>query len=97
MAMSDHDLNEQDKEVLIKFLEYLSKETSWRYALRQLNRLETITLWENLPKGSMLGVSIGAVMYVLKLPLEELVNKSLTSYSKGWEMQVMYYRFKEGE
>ena len=98
MATSKHDLNEQDKERMEKFLDYLSKETTWRYALRQWNRLETVTLWDKaVVNGCMMGVYIGAVVDLLNLPLEELVNKSFHAYSKGWEMQLMYYRFQEGE
>jgi hypothetical protein len=98
MAMRDHDLNEQDKETMEKFLDYLSKETTWRYTLRDWNRLETVIVWDKSQvNGCMIGLFIGNLVDLLKLPLEDLVSKCVTAYSKGWEMQVMYYRFKEGE
>lgn len=96
MAMSDHDLNEQDKELMGKFLDYLSKDTTWRYVLRQWNRLELVTMWDKSQvNGAAVGVYIGTVVDLLKIPVEDLVTKSFHAYSKGWEMQVMYFRFKE--
>lgn len=94
--MSDHDLNEQDKELVFKFLDYLSKETTWRYALRDWNRLELVSFWDKAQvNGAAVGIYIGTVVDLLKLPVEELVNKSFQAYSKGWEMQLMYFRFQE--
>jgi uncharacterized membrane protein len=96
--MSKHDLDEQDKEHVKKFLDYLSKETTWRYVFRQLDRLETITLWDDFQVlGTAVGVSIGTVVELLKIPVEELVNKNFSTYTKGWELQLLYYRFQDAE
>ena len=98
MAMSDHDLNEQDKGAMEKFLDYLPEETSWRFSFKGWSRSDTLNLWDNAQvNGACLGVYIGAVVDLLKLPLEDLVTKCITAHPKGWEIQVIYYRFKNGE
>lgn len=93
MVLPKHrDLNQEDTDILFKFVTYLGTRTSWRCSFREPNRLGTMSFWDK--QGThMEGTYVGTVLDLLKLPVEDLVAKRF--YPKSWENQLYLYRISE--